>query len=191
MAEPRKGEEGVPDGGVGDEIGRCQKAGHPSVGEDPRSGALRGLQPDCRRGPVVYDVIAIERVDEWHGKARVLAEVMYGRLRGPSALRQSTCPRGAFHGTASFSVGVASSVRGPLGRMSRVHRGLFCAGCSPRSAKILMRCSPHSHGTKNRQNGSARSRRVASCISSFDRLVFPHVHLKKAVVGLALWHFGN
>ena len=63
MAEPRKGEEGVPDGGVGDESWRCQKADQPSVGEGPRSGAPRGFPPDCRREPIVYDVTATERVD--------------------------------------------------------------------------------------------------------------------------------
>lgn len=82
----KEGEGGMPDGGVGDEIGRCQKADQPIVGKGPRPGVLRNCSLIAAEGPSSTTSLLPIGLTGWHGKACLLAKVMLGRLRGPSGL---------------------------------------------------------------------------------------------------------
>lgn len=82
----KEGEGGMPDGGVGDEIGRCQKADQPIVGKGPRPGVLRNCSLIAAEGPSSTTSLLPIGLTGWHGKACLLAKVMSGRLRGPSGL---------------------------------------------------------------------------------------------------------
>lgn len=73
----------------------------------------------------------------WHGEAHVLAKVMHGRLRGPSALRQSKCrERGVPWHRILQRRGRVLRARS-ASRMNRVRQGLFRAGRFPGPAKYL------------------------------------------------------